>query len=250
MTILLGLMLSLLIMSFVWCLYLYCQNPGIVDVFWSINIAIIGSFYLSFGETSMFRYITLALLWLWCLRLALYLYFTRVKKGEKDKRYESISEAWRSKKLGFLLNYLFQGILGWLLALPFFYISHTDISLIQMVTVSILVAVGIVGESFADWQLYAHCKLRTGKICQKGLWQYSRHPNYFFEWLVWLGFSLMGVSGVLSMPSLISCLTLFIIMWFMTIPITEKQSLEKRGEAFHLYQKQVSSFVPWFRKSV
>lgn len=243
-----GLILSLLVMSLVWCLYLKTENPGIVDVFWSINIATIGSFYLWQGHGQRLSVMAFILLLIWCLRLALYLYLTRIKQGEKDKRYETLSKEWRQKTIGFLYNYLLQGFLGWLIALPFYFIAYKRSYLIEMLLLALLVVIGVIGETIADLQLLRHRRKKTGKICQIGLWGYSRHPNYFFECLVWLGFSLMGVSDIISMISLLSCVMLFCIMWFITIPLTEAQSLKRRGDAFVAYQSCVSIFIPWFKK--
>lgn len=247
-TLFIGLILSLVVMSVVWCLYLKTRNPSIVDVFWSINIATIGMFYLWQGQPHSLSVIAFILLLIWCLRLALYLYLTRIKQGEKDKRYETLSKEWRQKTIGFLYNYLLQGFLGWLIALPFYFIAYKRGNLIVMILLTILIVIGIIGETIADLQLLRHRRKKTGKICQSGFWGYSRHPNYFFECLVWVGFSIMGVSDLKSILSFFSCIMLFSIMWFITIPLTEAQSLKKRGDAFKRYQKCVSIFVPWFRE--
>jgi steroid 5-alpha reductase family enzyme len=106
-----------------------------------------------------------------------------------------------------------------------------------------------IGESVADRQL-GRFKTRPGSrglACREGLWRYSRHPNYFFEWLVWIAYSLLAwpaPHGYLALP--IPLLMLFFLLRVTGIPYTEAQALRSRGEAYARYQREVSAFIPWF----
>ena len=88
-----------------------------------------------------------------------------------------------------------------------------------------------------------------GKICQTGLWRFSRHPNYFFESVVWWGFFVAAVSSPWGWVTVICPL---MMLWFLLkvtgIPLTEKHSVERRGQAYRDYQKTTSAFIPWFPK--
>jgi steroid 5-alpha reductase family enzyme len=109
----------------------------------------------------------------------------------------------------------------------------------------------MIGEAVADQQLHNFKKntANKGKTCQVGLWKYSRHPNYFFDWLVWIGFATFAVTspwgfvGILS-PALILCF----LLGLTGIPATEAQALRSRGEEYRDYQRRTSAFVPWFPK--
>ena len=145
--------------------------------------------------------------------------------------------------LGFFLHFQFQGILAMLIAMPFYWIRHLSSFNILSIIAIILIIIGIIGETVADFQLNNFKKKFKGEVCNIGIWAYSRHPNYFFEFLVWLGF---GLSSILISPiafiSLISPVVLFIIMYFITGPITEEQSIKSKGEKFIKYQKVTSYF--------
>lgn len=236
---------SMSLMVIAWLIYCRVQNPGLIDVFWGSNITMIGLINLVSREAGLLRNIALILVLCWGLRLSLFLLLTRVLKGERDPRYEAISHGWKNKKVGFLWQYLFQGFLAWIVAIPFYTLKYIDsMSFITLLSI-LTVLVGLVGESIADYQLLQHKRFHQGRICQTGFWQYSRHPNYFFECLVWLGFSIMGCSLGLGLISLVSITTLFSTMWFVTIPVTENESLKKRGRVYQDYQSRTACFFPW-----
>ncbi|NIT61610.1 MAG: DUF1295 domain-containing protein, partial [Phycisphaerae bacterium] len=86
------------------------------------------------------------------------------------------------------------------------------------------------------------------KVCQTGLWNYSRHPNYFFEILLWFGFSLIGLPTRLGWLGLASPITLLLTMKLITGPISERQSLKSKPEVYSRYQKTTSMIIPWFKK--
>jgi steroid 5-alpha reductase family enzyme len=100
--------------------------------------------------------------------------------------------------------------------------------------------VAISGEALADAQLAAFKRDRknAGKVCDAGLWRYSRHPNYFFEWLIWVSYfvfacaSPWGWAGILS-PACI----LFLLLRVTGIPATEEQSVRSKGDAYRRYQE-------------
>lgn len=231
-----------------WCFYIYTKNPGVVDVFWGIAILCVGTFYLQATPESGRLLIPQVLLFLWAIRLSLFLWVTRVAKGKIEERYKKLSHNWSNKPLGFLYHFLLQAVLAWVIGLPFYFIAMcTKFNFFQYAAV-FLIIIGILGETLADITLYLFIQKKTANVCQEGLWSYSRHPNYFFECLIWLGFSIMGITTLPSLLSLLSVMTLFCIMWFITIPMTEQQSIEHRGKSYATYQNQVSCFFPFFRQ--
>jgi steroid 5-alpha reductase family enzyme len=111
---------------------------------------------------------------------------------------------------------------------------------------------GLIGESAADWQLarFKATPGHAGRICQAGVWNYSRHPNYFFEWLVWCGFALVALAAPWGWLGLLSpALMLYTLLRVTGIPATEAAALARRGDAYREYQRTTSAFVPWFKRA-
>jgi steroid 5-alpha reductase family enzyme len=108
------------------------------------------------------------------------------------------------------------------------------------------------GETVADAQLAAFKKAleNKGKVCDTGLWGYSRHPNYFFEWLMWVSYFLFALASPYWYLAIISpVIILYLLLKVTGIPATEQQSIRSKGEAFKIYQRKTSVFIPWFKKS-
>jgi steroid 5-alpha reductase family enzyme len=113
-------------------------------------------------------------------------------------------------------------------------------------------ALAVAGESLADAQLRAFKSdpAHKGQVCRAGLWAYSRHPNYFCEWLIWCAYALLAISAPYGWLGLLSpAIILFLLVKVTGIPPTEKQSLRSRGPAYARYQNEVSAFFPWFPRS-
>jgi steroid 5-alpha reductase family enzyme len=111
--------------------------------------------------------------------------------------------------------------------------------------------VAVVGESVADRELAAHRAdpSRRGATCRSGLWRYSRHPNYFFEWLHWWTYVIIAAGApwwwvALAGPAVMT----FFLFKVTGIPATEAQALATRGDDYRDYQRTTSVFVPWFPK--
>jgi len=82
------------------------------------------------------------------------------------------------------------------------------------------------------------------------LWNYSRHPNYFFEWLIWVAFALFALGSPYGYLGLVSPLLMLFFLFRVTgIPATEAQALRTKGEDYKQYQQTTSAFVPWFRRN-
>jgi steroid 5-alpha reductase family enzyme len=235
-------------MLVVWLIYLKCQNPSIVDVAWPIGLMMTGITFL-YTDISVRTIASGILLCIWGSRLAGYIWYTRIRKHQIDKRYLQISADWKiSKSIGFLLNYQLQGLLILAIALVFYPIASTsDIPLSCVDYIAILtIIIGIIGETIADYQLFQFKKDHVNQVCSVGLWRYSRHPNYFFDWLVWLGFALLSLQSPVFCLGFIAPILLYYIFNYVTGPITETGSLKSKGQAFIDYQNKTSMFFPWF----
>ncbi|MBL8995220.1 MAG: DUF1295 domain-containing protein, partial [Spirochaetia bacterium] len=196
-----------------------------------------------------------AMVLLWSTRLTLHLFQRNVLSGApEDARYAELRVKWKN---GLLLKfYLFfnaQGVMNVFLSLSFLLVMAGPLKgmgLFEWAGAAIWLA-ALVGETAADRQLKrfkAHPQ-NSGKVCNTGLWRYSRHPNYFFEWLVWVGYFVFALGspwGFLGLGA--PLLMLYLLLRVTGIPATEAASIQKRGEAYREYQRRTSPFVPWFPK--
>lgn len=232
-------------MTVVWMGYLWIKNPGVVDVAWSFGIMLLGLWYAH--PYTPLHLITLILIIFWALRLSGYLFLTRILKGEKDKRYLSLQTQWKEVSLTYFINYQFQGVLQVVLSMGFYFIFLGASPLTWISFIAILVImIGFIGEIIADYQLTQFKKnpASAGQVCAVGLWSLSRHPNYFFEWLIWVGFALLSQSSPYGWTAWISPITLYILMVYVTGPLTETQSLASRGDRYRSYMEVTPMFFP------
>ena len=108
------------------------------------------------------------------------------------------------------------------------------------------------GEVMADRQLarFRRDPDNRGKVCQTGLWHYSRHPNYFFEWIHWWSYVFFAIGSIYWWASLAGPVLMLLFLIFITgIPATEAQAVATRGDAYRRYQRTTSPFIPWFPRN-
>lgn len=189
---------------------------------------------------------------LWSLRLAWHL-GSRISKlhPEMEGRYKKLASQWKGfEARAFFVFFMAQAVLVLVLGLPIFLVARGEGALSGAWLVGVLLWAGAyVGEVIADSQLegFKGAPGNRGKVCEVGLWGYSRHPNYFFEWLMWVGYAL--VASFAHSWGWVAFLSPLLMLWLVTkvtgIPPTEAQSLRSRGDAFRDYQRRVSPFVPW-----
>jgi steroid 5-alpha reductase family enzyme len=142
-----------------------------------------------------------------------------------------------------------QGLLAFLLALPLWVLAGAELAQwrVQDALALALWILAMVGESRADQQLkrWRRSPAGRGRTCRQGLWKYSRHPNYFFEWLHWSVYPLVGI----GLPGGAWLWLAPLAMWFLItkvtgIPPTEEQSLRSRGDDYREYQRTTNAFFP------
>jgi len=191
----------------------------------------------------------------WACRLGLYLFFTRIWQQPEEGRYQQLRKEWkRNINFKFLLFFEFQALLDVVLSVPFLVAALNpppELSFLEIAGLATW-AVAMVGEAIADTQLNRFKKnpANKGKTCQVGLWNYSRHPNYFFEWLIWVAWFLFALGSPHGWVAVICPLLMLYFLFNVTgIPATEAQALRSRGEDYRRYQQTTSVFVPWFKKS-
>lgn len=249
--------LAALVMAAVFLLSLRIRNFSVVDVAWSAVFTPLALLYATFGVGgSTRRALIAAMVALWSLRLATHLYLRiAALHPEEEGRYVQLRRDWAANlNPRFFWFFQAQGLLATLLSVPFLLASIDSRPALGPFELagSALFAIALCGESIADRQLAAWKAdpSNAGRTCRAGLWRYSRHPNYFFEWLVWVAFA------VFAWPSpwgglAIACplLMLFFLFRVTGIPMTEEQALRSRGDDYRAYQRTTSAFVPWLPKA-
>ena len=245
------------LMFLLWLIHLRTGNAAIVDAGWAGGLALLGLLYAALGRGYWLRSALIGTMSaIWGLRLAIYLLATRIIGHPEEGRYQELRRQWKTNiPLKFLLFYEFQALLCVVLAAPFLMASRNRdlaISSIEWTAVA-LWTLAMAGEDTADAQLskFKSDPSNKGRTCQAGLWRYSRHPNYFFEWLIWVAFALFALASPSGFWGLLSpALILYFLLRVTGIPATEAQAIRTRGEEYRRYQRTTSAFVPWFPKTV
>jgi steroid 5-alpha reductase family enzyme len=239
------------LMLVVWLLHLPLKNAAVVDVAWPLGICMTSLLYCWQGNSALPRRMLLgSMVTIWALRLSLYLLFGRLLGKEEEGRYQALRKEYgKDAWWRFLLFFQAQALSCVLLALPVFLASVSPLAELTKVEefAALLWILAMCGEIMSDWQLarFKADKRNAGKVCREGFWAWSRHPNYFFEWLIWVSYALFalpspwGFLGALS-PALIY----YFVNYVTGIPPTEAQALRSRGEAYAKYQREVSAFFP------
>jgi steroid 5-alpha reductase family enzyme len=242
-------------MCVTWYFSVRNKNAGIVDVVWTFLVAIIATFYALFIEGGwQFRQtILFFLVWLWSFRLGTYLW-ARVRRETEDARYADMKVQWgKAASYKMFQFFQYQAIAAVLLSTTFVIGMRNANEHWQVYdSVGILIALlSILGEGLADRQLAAFKRDNPDRksVCRNGLWAYSRHPNYFFEWTYWLAFPLFAVGHPYFVLACISPAFLFYFITRVTgIPPTEAHLIRSKGDLYRQYQREVSPFFPVYRK--
>lgn len=246
-----GLALMIVVMTGMWAAQRRYGDAGIVDVAWAFGVGALAVGFAAAGEGDTARRSVIAgIAALWAVRLGSYL-ARRVARHPEDGRYQELRERWGPRAQRYLFAF-FQAQATWtvLFALPMLIASQDPTPLgawRDYLAVGIwLVAVG--GESVADRQMarYRAQPANRGGVCREGLWRYSRHPNYFFEWLHWWAYVALGWGAAYGWLTLLGPALMLIFLLKVTgIPPTEARALATRGEAYRRYQRTTSAFFPW-----
>lgn len=172
--------------------------------------------------------------------------------GEEDSRYRELRRRWRERgreQKTFAIFYQAQGLLAATLSTPFLlaaFNEHRGLEPLEWAGAGLWLGAALL-EATADRQLAAF-KARpenTGKTIRSGLWRYSRHPNYFFQWLAWIAFALIALAAPWGWIALFApALILYLILFVTGVPPSEERALASRGEDYRRYQRETSVFVP------
>lgn len=245
---------SVVTLSAAWWIVRQTGDGGWTDAVWAFSVGLIGAAAALWPapDANPARQVLVALLiGLWALRLGGYLALRTARARAPDPRYEEFKAAWG----------------GWGFEAWRFLMIQAATVLVLVVSVraaaqrpaealdwrdalaALIVVIAVAGETVADRQMAAFRRdpANRGKVADSGLWGWSRHPNYFFEWTVWLAWPAMAfdpfsIAGWLTLPAAI-------LMWWLLnhvsgVPMLEAQMLKSRPDAYRAYQARVSRFLP------
>lgn len=249
-----GWIMAAVLMAALWGVQRVRRNAGIVDVGWCVGLILVAFLYAaSAGGDPDRRMLVAAMVGLYAARLGGYLFRNRVLAPE-DARYETLRRWWGDRAhLYFFFFFQVQALGVVVFSLPLLVLMQNPrptLSLWELVGLWLWL-VAVVGEGLADWQLarFKSEPANRWKTCREGLWRYSRHPNYFFEWLHWCAYVPMGVGVPGGWITLMNpAIMLVFLLWVSGIPRAEAQALSIRGEDYRAYQRTTSAFIPWFPK--
>ncbi len=237
-----------------WLISIAKKDVSIVDSLWSVFfIAGCMTSYVQLDDPGLRAQIVMLLVFIWGLRLSLYITL-RHWGHEEDHRYQQIrnNNQPNFKLKSFYLIFILQALLAWIISLPLFFAIHSTEELGYIDWLGILLwLTGMYFESIGDYQLWKFKQISSnrGKIYTRGLWAYTRHPNYFGEFLIWWGYFCLSLSagGVAVFIAVISPFIMtFLLMKFSGVALLEK-SMKKRS-GYEDYMLNTNAFFPAFSK--
>lgn len=242
--------LAALLMSLGWHWQRVRANAGIVDVLWAVGVGT-GALWLALtSDGAPLPRVLVALLGgLWGVRLAAHLW-TRVRGAPEDGRYQNLRAHWHASQWKFFLFFQFQALLVVLFALPFLAAARNPHGTWPWLAAALAIwVVSVSGEAIADRQLarFRADPATHGHTCRAGLWRYSRHPNYFFEWLHWFAYVCLASGSPIAWLAWSGPVVMYLFLrWISGIPYTESQALRTRGDDYRAYQRDTPMLFPWF----
>jgi steroid 5-alpha reductase family enzyme len=255
-----GIAVSLaVLMAIAWMVQQRTGNSGWVDTIWTFSVGLTGAgsalWPIGGAAPNARQWLVAALVVIWSLRLGVHI-AVRTAGITDDPRYAVFASEWGvdspRKMFVFLQN---QGLGSIPLAFAIFVAARfpSDSLRIEDALGALILLSGIAGEALADAQLnkFRNNSANKGLVCDAGLWRWSRHPNYFFEWFGWLAYPVMALSTEYppyypwGWASLLAPVFMYWILVHVTgIPPLEDQMLRSRGARYRDYQSRTSAFFP------
>ncbi|MDH4301623.1 MAG: DUF1295 domain-containing protein [Nitrospira sp.] len=241
------------VMGMLWVVQKKIRNAAIGDVGWCVGLILTVLWYATQASGSFERiFLPVMLVTLYAGRLGLYILFNRVIGKEEDARYRRLRQEWgESESAKMLAYFLLQALAVAAFSLPFLVLMwnpRPPSALVELIGLLIW-GVAVAGEARADRQLaYFRVDPRNrGRVCREGLWNYSRHPNYFFEWLHWCSYVVMTLGAPGWVFTWIGPIGMGLALFKISgIPRAEVQALSNRGAEYEAYQATTNAFFPWF----
>lgn len=238
-------------MAGAWALQRRTGNGGWADAVWSFALGAGGvALALLPGPPTPRQWVVAALVAVWSVRLGWHI-AQRTVGAHEDARYADLRAQWGTNFQWRMFLFLqIQAAAAAFLALSMTLAAHNPAPFPRVLDglgIAILAA-AIAGEAVADAQLrrFKNDAGNKGRVCDIGLWGWSRHPNYFFEWLGWVAYPCLAIGdwtwGWLALSGPV--FMYYLLAHVSGVPLLEKTMLRSRGDAFRAYQDRVSAFFP------
>lgn len=238
------------LMSLVWLLSLARRDASIIDPFWGLGFVIVSLVaYLLNCPASVRATLIVALTAIWGARLAAYLLWRNAGHGE-DRRYQEMRarQGPRFWWVSFFTVFVLQAVILWFVSWPILVacVARSDqpFGPVDFCGAAFWL-VGFLFEALGDWQLarFKRDPANTGRVMERGLWRFTRHPNYFGDCCVWWGIYLISAAGGASWTLLSPLLMTVLLLKVSGVSLLEKTIVDRRPE-YADYQKRTNSFFP------
>lgn len=245
------------LMVLLWAVSVAIKDSSIADMYWGMGLVIAAwfTYFISEGVGAR-RMLVLTLVTLWGVRLSAYISWRNW--GKEDPRYARFRKNVEEKGGNYVIHslkyiYLLQGFFMWVTALVLIFAISVDTPATLgplAYAGTALWAVGMFFEVVGDAQLarFLADPANKGKIMDRGLWRYTRHPNYFGEACVWFGFLLIACENLAGIVTIVSPAMMFYALTGPTGKALLERRMSKTRPDFESYVKRTSGFFPWWPK--
>jgi steroid 5-alpha reductase family enzyme len=244
-------------MAAAWWMQQRTGRSGSADSFWTFGVgggAIIAALLPLSGQVSARQFLVAALAAIWSFRLGGHIVGRNRATGD-DPRYRRMIEEWGADaRRGMFWFLQSQAAVGVVFVLVIAVASHNPAPRLRWEDFAgaLIALAAVSGETFADSELlrFRADPKNRGAVCDVGLWRWSRHPNYFFEWLTWFAYPVIAIDLSGRNPLGWFALAAPILMYWLLVHVSGIPPLEQhmertRGAAFYGYQRRTSPFFPW-----
>lgn len=242
-----------LVMAAAWMHQRRAANGGWADVYWSFGLGACGAAVALATGDGFRSWLVAVAIALWSVRLGGYI-LLRTRRGSEDTRYAQFREDWGAAFQTRMFWFLqIQALAALVLVLPVLLAARSPRAFgwPDAAAIAILL-LAVIGEAVADHQMHAFRRDpgNRGKVCDTGLWGWSRHPNYVCEVAHWLAYPLFAIGGDWSWLGWIGPVFMYwLIVHVSGIPPLEAQMLRSRGDAYRAYQRRVPAFLPFPKRT-
>ena len=249
-----------ILMAGAWVVQQRTGNSGWVDTIWTFSVGLVGVasalWPFTNGALNARQWLVAALVAIWSLRLGVHI-AVRTAAISDDPRYAAFAQEWGARAPRRMFLFLQNQALGSIpLVFAIFVAAHfpSEVMRWRDCFAAFVLLAAIIGEAIADSELkqFRESPGHHGQVCDAGLWRWSRHPNYFFQWLGWLAYPIIAISPdyAWGWASLLAPAFMYWILVHVTgVPPLEAQMLRSRGERYREYQSRTSVFFPLPQRS-
>lgn len=248
-------LIILVLVTLLWIWSVIIKNVSIVDIFWGFGFVVVNTFYVFMsGDLNARKILILTLVGFWGLRLAIYLAWRNIGKGE-DFRYKEFRRNYGPKRywwFSYFQTFLLQGVLIMIVSLPLLGINSSassgDLNLLDYFGI-IVWLIGFTFEAGGDFQLarFKRDFANKGKVLNTGFWKYTRHPNYFGDAAVWWAYAIFSIAAGSYWQIIGAIVMTLLIIKISGVALLEK-TLNNTKPQYREYIQKTSSFFPWFPK--